>query len=296
VGTPLSCNTPPPRACADAYNLRIHDSQGTCVSGKCQYTSREVRCSGGCKAGQCVGSPCTGVKCDNPPGPCHQNPGTCAGGKCSYPPLAAGTPCTPKDRCVTGASCDGKGTCVGTKINCARPHTSGGTCVGGSCQGFRCDAGWGNCNTGWSDGCETPLNSSSNCGRCGNRCGGAANATPACSGGTCVLQCRPPWRDCDGRYSNGCEIPVGVANRCNKDGLTNASGPPIGCGTAHCGSSSTSYAQNFGSWTCTFCSHCHLFSGGYAWCLFGSGRKGNFSTDRCASCCNASLADKVCPK
>ena len=44
-------------------------------------------------------------------------------------------------------------------------------CNGGVCAG--CQAGWGDCNNNTSDGCETHLNSTSNCGSCGHSCCGS---------------------------------------------------------------------------------------------------------------------------
>jgi hypothetical protein len=162
--------------------------------------------------------------------------------------------------------------------------------VSATCN-YTCKSGWGNCNGSWDDGCETSLTTTSNCGSCGKTCSSAAHATASCSGGTCKLTCVAPYEDCDKNQSNGCEIPVGVANKCDKQGLNSSNG----CGTAYCGSSSTTAAANFGTWTCVFCTHCHHYSDGYAWCLFNPG-PGEFSPDRCTTCCNASLVDHVCPK
>lgn len=56
------------------------------------------------------------------------------------------------------------------------------------------------------NGCETPLlQDPNNCGACGKVCPPAANATPECSAGTCVLQCAFGFDDCDGDPANGCE-------------------------------------------------------------------------------------------
>lgn len=296
VGTPLPCTTPPPNICQDNVTLKTYMSKGTCKQGICSYSSAQIKCSGQCVAGQCAGSPCAGITCNNPPGPCYQDPGKCVEGKCTYAPKTAGSGCKHTDKCVVSAICDGQGKCKGSTLSCSRPHTTGGTCVAGVCQGYKCDKDWGNCNGTWNDGCERPLNTASNCGKCNSVCVSAANAKPYCAGSVCKLSCTSPYKDCDGKYSNGCEIPQGVANRCNKSGLTSGGSNPTGCGTPYCGSSSTTHAANFGTWTCTFCSHCHHFSNGYAWCLYGSGSSGNYSKDRCTSCCNASLADKVCSK
>jgi len=298
VGTPKTCRTPPPRVCVNSKTLRSYAGKGTCdaTTGTCAYPATTATCPDRCQGGKCVGSPCTGVTCDTPPGPCYKKPGVCGGGTCSYTPLPAGRPCAAPNKCVTGATCDGKGGCKGSTKTCAAPHTTGGTCVGGACQGYRCASGWGNCNGAWSDGCETPLKTTAHCGSCSRSCQGGSHATPSCKGGSCTLSCQAPYKDCDGKASNGCEIPVGVSGRCNKSGLTGGGPSPTGCGTAWCGSSSTSQAKNFGTWTCVFCQHCHHYSDGYSWCLFGSGSPGNFSSARCSTCCNSGSADKVCRK
>ena len=73
--------------------------------------------------------------------------------------------------------------------------------------------------------------------------------------------------DCDDDASNGCEIPTGVPNVCDADGL-NANG----CWTAHCGSSMHVDARNFGTWYCFECTNCtEMGSGIVAWCSHSSG-------------------------
>lgn len=99
------------------------------------------------------------------PSPSHAT-AKCAGdGKCdfvcdpSFEKGDAGCDCaTGQIACQTGcAQC-----CQDT--DCA-PHV---LCGGGSCGG--CETGWGDCNGNPADGCETHLNSSGNCGACGNSC------------------------------------------------------------------------------------------------------------------------------
>lgn len=287
----VSCTTPPQSSCVDPVTLRTHSGSGTCVLGVCDYPSQDTSCPQGCSGGKCTGDACLGVTCDAPPSSCHRSPGTCVNGSCSYDLAPAGTPCTSSDPCTTNATCDAQGACSGTPISCSAANTATATCVAGVCK-YTCKSGFGDCNNDWGDGCETSLTTTSNCGSCGDSCKSAAHATVSCVSGSCKMSCTSPYKDCDGSAANGCEIPVGVANRCDKSGL-NAS---TGCGTAYCGASSQTSSVSFGSWTCVFCSHCHLWSNGYSWCLFGTGSPGQFSTDRCSTCCNASLADKVCPK
>jgi hypothetical protein len=294
VGKPLECTSPPANSCKDSATLVAWDSTGLCEQGSCRYGSQELPCGQGCDlaTGKCSGAPCVGVTCDKPPGPCFKKPGVCSDGTCRYDPLPLGSSCTPSDPCVESGTCDDSGACNGKPKDCARPHTLEGSCFQGACQGYKCEAGWGNCNPTWEDGCETALTSVEHCGSCTVKCPSGAHSTATCSGGKCGLKCDSPYADCDGNAANGCEIPVGKANVCNRSGLASFSGTTPPCGTAHCGPGSGSNVKSFGSWHCTFCEHCHKFSNGYSWCLGGD--DGNFSPSRCASCCNDGLTDKVC--
>ena len=295
-GTPRSCAQPPAPACVDASTLKTYGA-GTCdpQSGQCVYAEQTVNCPQGCQNGKCAGDPCLGIKCEQPPGPCHKNPGRCdaQSGNCIYDKLPAGTACTLTNACINNPTCDGNGKCSGTTMGCSAPHASGATCVQGECQGYTCDSGWDNCNNKCSDGCEVDITSNkSHCGGCGKACNNAAHATAVCQNMTCKLNCTAPWQDCNGNKSDGCEIPVGRANACNKSGLStfsSAAGGTPGCGTPYCGAGSS--GTSFGSWHCRFCTHCQIFTDGGSWCLTASGK---FSPDRCATCCNPDSYPQVC--
>ncbi len=176
------------------------------------------------------GGSCVGKVCGSPPGPCYENLGTCSDTGCVYKPLLPGVTCDLGDKCIPSASCDGNGACKGQPLDCSQPNTTGGTCVAGACSGYKCNPGWGNCSGSWDDGCETDLTSTTNCGKCGNKCGSVDNATVKCTSSKCALTCKAPYKDCDGIYNNGCEIPAGMANRCNKKGLALFSGGTPPCG------------------------------------------------------------------
>jgi len=281
-GVKVPCDNPPDNSCRDGQTLQAWESAGFCSEGSCIYASSDLTCPKGCAGGQCIGAPCTGVKCDTPPSTCYKKPGVCVAGKCQWTPLAAGTGCNPGDTCILAATCDGQGKCSGGSIDCTRAHASGGTCISGVCQGYACDSGWGNCNNTWNDGCEIPLDTVSNCGGCGKVCGTVDHGSPSCKGGACAAACSGSWADCDGKFSNGCERQVGVGNVCNLSGMASWSGSTPPCGTAHCGSSSSSKAKNFsGNWYCLFCSHCQKKPDGYySWCLSSTGK---FSPDKCLS-------------
>lgn len=87
-------------------------------------------------------------------------------------------------------------------------------CIAGACRINLCNAGFGDCNSRYEDGCETPLDSVMNCGRCGTSCGVSA----LCLAGVCVSQ-----RSCPTGPELGCGL-VSVAGGTYPFGTTSASG------------------------------------------------------------------------
>jgi hypothetical protein len=159
-----------------------------------------------CQAGACLGS--NPVVCTASDG-CHVA-GTCVPGtgECSAETNAPdnigcndGNGCTDSDKCTSG-SCSGTldptGVC-GSNTICTN---NGGTA---SCS---CQAKYGDCNSG--SGCETPLNTLENCGRCGHDCHLANTADPYCLGGSvCSFQyCNPGYYNCNDNVPDGCESTV----------------------------------------------------------------------------------------
>jgi hypothetical protein len=240
-------------------------------------TDLEATCEGGCIA---------------PIDSCYESPGECVDGTCVFTPMPEGAPCDDSDPCTLPDQCDGAGTCSAATVDCSRPHTTGGRCEDGACTGFECEEDWGNCSGGWENGCETDLRTLENCGDCDISCTAGDHAEAVCSDGACSQRCIDPWKNCDDDWSNGCEIPEGVSSRCDIFGLNSTQG----CGTAWCGTSTSAAAQNFGTWHCMGCSHCHHFSDGYAWCLHlgVSGGEIRWSGERCDDCCGSDDQDLVC--
>lgn len=79
----------------------------------------------------------------------------------------------------------------------------------------------------------------------------------------CVLECEPPWQDCNGEIDDGCEVPVGVAHQCDAEGLD----PVEGCWTAYCGTSMVEGTVNFGTFYCVDCITCQQpTEGNCRWC------------------------------
>lgn len=200
---------------------------------------------------------------------CLRAQGVCDGGMCVHEPEPSGVICDDGDGCTTQDMCDGAGACIGSSTGCAFDNASGGSCNAGACQGMTCDAGWGNCDDDWtSNGCETSLDTESDCGGCGEVCVAGDNATAMCNDGQCELDCSGAYEDCDGDPANGCEIPTGIANQCDAGGLNAVNG----CWTAHCGTSMASGAMNFGTWYCYDCTTCNVPSAGQCqWCSHDTG-------------------------
>ncbi|MDP3276996.1 MAG: hypothetical protein Q8Q09_17525 [Deltaproteobacteria bacterium] len=206
-----------------------------CVSG-CSGT--DTRCDGGCVDLQRAVDHC----------------GSC-GNACSLPNAVAGCGA---GRCVVAScnagfgDCDGLAsngceTALGTDANC-------GAC-GQRCSGANpvCDSSVSACRSGCTApavrcgaSCVDTRNSVSNCGACGRTCS-AANAVSTCAAGSCaILRCNAGWADCDGSFSNGCEVNLMTSlAHCGRCGGTCA---PANA-TARCIAGSCSYSacnSNFG--------------------------------------------------
>ncbi|MCA9706438.1 MAG: hypothetical protein KDK70_11360 [Myxococcales bacterium] len=201
--------------------------------------------------------------CILPEGTCLEIQGHCEGGTCEHGAAAPGAPCDDAEPCTVSDACDGEGVCFGVPLDCGA-----GMCIGGECVDPGCPAGFADCNGQMGDGCEIELGTNANCGGCGDSCATGPNATGSCSGGSCSYQCQSPWENCDGDWSNGCEIPVGVPHQCDVTGinLTN------GCWTAYCGNSANPNATNFGTFHCIDCATCRSpVAGQCQWCDHTSG-------------------------
>jgi hypothetical protein len=69
---------------------------------------------------------------------------------------------------------------------CSNAHGTT-SCAASTCVPS-CTAGWGDCDASRPNGCETPVNTVSNCGACGNVCP-AGGGTAICTAGTCGVTC-----------------------------------------------------------------------------------------------------------
>lgn len=203
--------TPPNQECSPGAKLcegmvaRLCDAKGIWNSGTtCQYVCRDGDCAGECTpaATGCTGS--TPRECDStgtwhPGQPCAYG---CSNGKCV-------SQCSPGSKQCNGLipqTCDAGGTWQD-----GSPCPSfGGTasCNAGECS-LQCGTVNGvkydDCNHNLSDGCETSLASTANCGACGNACP-SSHGTPSCSSGQCELSCAAGYANCNKDFSDGCEV------------------------------------------------------------------------------------------
>ena len=145
AGKTRTCASPPASTCKSGSVLAVYLSPGSCVSGSCKYTQKDVTCQFGCAGGACNGDPCSGVSCNSPPNSqCYAPQGVCSGGKCSY--VTTTGACDDGNSCTVNDSCQ-SGTCAGSPMTCATPPASAckdastlvvynkqGSCVGGKCS------------------------------------------------------------------------------------------------------------------------------------------------------------------
>ena len=184
----------------------LENGYGNCggdIKGGCEQLNTDENC-GGC-----------GIPCAYMNGVSDCSTGTCQGtclpgyGNCDEDPSNG---CEVQLNSLTDC-----GSC-GTP--CDFPNAVS-NCVGLVCDLESCDAGFGNCNQVFTDGCETPLNTQNHCGSCGNLCT-FPNAISSCNTGTCqLIGCVNGYGDCDGDQQNGCELIFAIndVNNCGGCGV-----------------------------------------------------------------------------
>lgn len=170
-------------------NVSCNNIDGTpaCVSGNCAISCNSGRgnCDGnlanGCETNLGTTTNCgsCGVKC----GTNHASP-SCLNGQCSLLCESGYANCNgdASDGCevLTAGDNNNCGSC-GLSCTASVVHAIG-VCMAGMCSYTgACASGWGDCDGGKSNGCETSLTLNSNCGSCNFKCGGGKQ----CVGGTC---------------------------------------------------------------------------------------------------------------
>jgi hypothetical protein len=124
--------------------------------------------------------------------------------------------------------------CGGCFVGCTPPNATG-DCSTGTCDIGTCNDGFADCDGDPVNGCETPLNTNSNCGGCDVECA-PASAIGECSTGTCTIaSCNPRRGDCDGNVANGCETTTTTNSDCGGCGVLCAPTNAVGeCSTGTC--------------------------------------------------------------
>ncbi len=248
AGSSESCSTGACLATTCTAGFDDCDSNGSCETAlntvtncnacghTCSAQNGTTTCTGSAGSYVCTPSCSAGFKsCDgNPDNGCERSVTTltdCGNCNvaCSFPNASAscatGT-CT-FGSCTAGfVNCDGNASngCevqLGTISNCA---ACGNACTNGhgknGCAGSpgnydcapTCDAGYASCDANPDNGCETPLNTLTDCGGCGVPCS-APHGSASCTSGACVLTgCSAGFADCNA--SAGCETQLGTSSNC----------------------------------------------------------------------------------
>jgi hypothetical protein len=179
------------------------------------------------------GGVCTSVQSD--PNNCGMCGAVCAALPHAAPACIAGactiSACNPGFANCNGSMADGceanlqadVNNCGACGMTCGnRPNTTGSTCTMGSCLITGCLAGFSNCNSNPTDGCETNLQSDvNNCGACGSACGTRPNTVAMnCAMGSCAITaCQVGFANCDANAVNGCEVNLQTdVNNCGSCG------------------------------------------------------------------------------
>ncbi|MFO0606731.1 MAG: fibrinogen-like YCDxxxxGGGW domain-containing protein [Polyangiales bacterium] len=228
--------------------------------GACGNTCRFANAAATCAMGVCAMGACAAgyADCDmNPANGCETNTGA-DNANCGM----CGRACAAGQVCAAGScgsSCGGgttacSGDCVNTMIdpaNCGRcgnacrlANASVNACSGGACVVGGCNAGFGDCDSNPSNGCEVNVRGAdaNNCGGCAVRCA-FPNAAATCAAGSCALgACNMGFANCDTNAANGCEANTAADNaNCGMCGRACAAGQVCSAGvcTSSCGAGTT---------------------------------------------------------
>ncbi|WP_437774529.1 hypothetical protein [Sorangium sp. So ce1097] len=225
------CNGDPEDGCevnlaADAQNCGTCGSLCTVANGtgKCTATGCAIdRCDAG--FADCDGSYDNG--CETSTDTSLSHCGGC-GETCT---IAGGTPKCEGGDCKVRTCDSGRGDCDGnpdngceTNVNSNQTHcgacaAAGGvncntiyanataTCQSGACSFVGCQAGYGNCNSSLTDGCEANIRTDeAHCGACGTQCNTIHTTSNLCIDGACNPVCTSAQYDDCGVPRNGCNI------------------------------------------------------------------------------------------
>lgn len=142
----------------------------------------------------------------------HSQGAACNGSGCTYSGCASGYgDCDASAPNTSGCETPTTTTsnCTGCGIACDTSHSVGAACNSTSCTYTGCASGFKDCVPAApnSNGCETPITTTSNCGACGVACGTAHSTGASCTGASCAYTCSANWINCNTAAPNtgGCE-------------------------------------------------------------------------------------------
>jgi hypothetical protein len=150
-------------------------------------------------------------------------------------------------------------------VTCDGTNATTTTCSGTTCS-YTCGTGFDDCNASTgsdTDGCETPITTTTACGACGAACD-TKTGTPSCDNGACSYACKTGHSDCSatGANTDGCECatPSCCGTGCqttHSDGVgqtfydCNDAGAPTQAGAlAACAAYTGDPSACSGGWTC----------------------------------------------
>lgn len=212
--------TDEPSDACDLPNAAPRCAQKQCVIAQCTvpYQDCDKNVANGCETplnamtncGAC-NETCTGL--------------SCAGGVCSELVCArelGDCNMDPDDGCETSLTT--LTDCVLCDRGCAMANASA-KCTGTSCDFIKCKAGFADCDSDLSNGCETALNTLKDCGECGKKCD-ASNGKASCAGGRCTTStCDRGFADCNSDPNDGCETSLQTTEHCGSCDESATCGP-----------------------------------------------------------------------
>lgn len=188
-----------------------------------------------------TGMPDMGVDAYVPPDDTGVDGGNDAGNDAYVPPVDAGSDAGPCALCTGSQMCCSLA-CVdptndvnhcGSCDPCAAASHATSACVSSTCTISMCATGFADCNTSYTDGCETPLGTVTDCASCGDACATYANTTSACGGTSCTYTCDAGYTSCNAA-SPDCETHTDVdANNCGACGHVCLAGQTCSAGACH---------------------------------------------------------------
>jgi len=215
---------------------------GECSTGTCRIISCTRSDFDDCDldpSNGCETSLRTNTDCNSCGAPCAMAGGStsCASGVCTLTGCSMGLA-----NCDSLPGCEQMTNtlthCGDCNVACA-PANGTGDCSSGACVVVACNPGWDDCDGDPTNGCETPLDTLTNCGSCGMTCA-LANASETCSTGSCrITTCDVGWGQCDTSHSNGCERDLRTNTDCDGCGVTCS----LPAATSSCSSGSCSFVS-----------------------------------------------------